>query len=150
MALQLQSCFINFTFCLPLLQEYNAFNDGNRTLVEKVENQFQNSQKNFYWFVSQKYGCNVTKHTTDACRYEICGEDLSYYDLTWYPEIAKGFLKNDAVETRKTKNGIIEKIFEWTNYTLTIEELDICMSVSLQQQHKKLYLLASKYNLQVQ
>ena len=128
MALQ---CFVNVTFCLPLLQDYNAYNDG--TLVNKIENKFNNPEKNFYWYVSEKYGYNLTKNSTDACREEICGADLSYYDLSWYPEIAKGFLKNDE-EEKKAKNAMIEKIFEWTHYTLTTEELDVCMNVSL---HKR-------------
>ena len=123
--------FAIFAFCISLLQDYNAFNNGTLDARQKL-----NSPGNdFYWYASQKYEWNVTKNDTDACMYNICGDPsyyYHYYDLSRYPEeVTKGFLKNDAEEIEKSRVALIEQIALDSNYNLTAQELEICLDVSL-------------------
>ena len=118
---------VNVTFCLSLLQDYHAFNE--RTLV--VEQKFNNTGKDFFWYISQKYDYKLAKDTIDTCKFEICGARF-YYDLSWYPEeVTKGFLKNDAGDIEKSKMALIEQIAWYSNHTLTMPQLEICLNVSI-------------------
>ena len=120
--------FAIFASCISLLQDYNAFNNG--TLV--VEEKFNCTSDTFYWYASQKFEYNVTKDDIDACTYNICGDPSYYNDLFWYPdEVTKGFLTNDSEEIEKSKVALINQIALYSNYTLTSQELEICLDVSL-------------------
>ena len=123
------SCYLTYSVCISLLQDYNAFN--NRTL--EVEKKFHLPGDNFYWYASEKYECNVTRNVTDECgQYYICGDPSYYGDLFWYPaEVTKGFLTNDDEEIKKSKVALIEQIALYSNYNLTTKELEICLNVSL-------------------
>ena len=99
-----------------MLLDYNAFLNGT----------FNHDSDDFYSYASQKY--NVTKNDIDFCKYYICGYP-SYYDDP--EEVTKGFLTNDAEEIEKSKVALIEQIALYSNYTLTMQELDICLDVSL-------------------
>ena len=121
-------CHLYFCFCISLLQDYNAFN--NRTLV--VEQKLNYTGDDFYWYASQKYECNVTKNDIDECKYDICGDPSCYNNLFWYPEeVTRGFLTNNAEEIEKSKVAMSEQIALNSNYSLTIQELEICLDVSL-------------------
>ena len=92
------------------------------------------ARDDFYGYVSQKYEFTITKDETDDCKNRTCG-DPSYYkynDISWYPEeVTKGFLTNDDKEIEKSKIALIEQIAYYSNYTLTMQELEICVDVSL-------------------
>ena len=123
---------INVTFCLSLLQDYHAFNE--RTLV--VEQKFNTLGKDFFWYVSQKYNNyemakDTNLDTIDTCKFAICGARF-YYDLSSYPEeVTNGFLKNDAGDIEKSKMALIEQIAWYSNHTLTMPQLEICLNVSI-------------------
>ena len=110
--------FCNLTFCISLLQDYNAFKNI--------------TYDDFYWYTSQKYEYNVTKDVTDACKYKICGDPSYYNNLFRYPEeVTNGFLTNDAGKIEKSKVALIEQIDPNFEYNFTALKLEICLDVSL-------------------
>ena len=118
--------FCYLTFCISLLQDCNAING---TL--DVEQKLNRTCDDFYWYANQKY--NVTKDVTDVTDIlNICGDPSYYDDLFGFPkEVTKGFLTNNVEEIEKSKVALIAQIALDSNYTLTTQELEICLDVSL-------------------
>ena len=84
----------------------------------------------FFIQIHCKDGC-IQQFKNDWTKW-TCGDPSYYYNLFQYPEdVTKGFLTNDAGEIEKSKVALIEQIALYSNYTLTMQELDICLDVSL-------------------
>ena len=68
------------------------------------------------------------KNQTDLTCYK---EFWPYYDVTFYPEIAKGFLTNDFRKRHEATIALIKQIVVSSNGGLTTHQVEKCLNVSV-------------------